>query len=189
MSATGRSGFGKAAAGAPDGARKSCAALAIVNAAAKTIATVIRIKSPAHRARAAIFARNRCIMRCPTHNRFIGGAGAIVDAPSRSKYLEQFLAFEGIVERKALTPGGNDALVLYGIPSLPVVLDHHVLAFDVAGFVEAFSERSGVPRGVLGRSAVDDADNRHRWLLRARRERPRRCCTSDERDDLATVSR
>jgi hypothetical protein len=43
MSATGRSGFGKAAAGAPDCAMKSCAAPEIVNAAAKTTAIVIRI--------------------------------------------------------------------------------------------------------------------------------------------------
>ena len=46
----------------------------------------------------------------------------------------------------------------------PVVLDHHVLAFDVAGFVEAFAERGGIAGGVLGRSAVDEADDRRRLL-------------------------
>src|SRR5262245_5063250 len=42
MSATGRSGFGKAAAGTPDGA-KSCAAPDTANAAAKTTLIVLRI--------------------------------------------------------------------------------------------------------------------------------------------------
>jgi hypothetical protein len=45
MSATGRSGFGKAAAGVPDPAMKSCAELANVNAAAKM--AVVRITSQA----------------------------------------------------------------------------------------------------------------------------------------------
>ena len=43
ISATGRSGFGKTAAGTPDCAMKSCAALDTVNAAAKTTPIVIRI--------------------------------------------------------------------------------------------------------------------------------------------------
>jgi hypothetical protein len=46
----------------------------------------------------------------------------------------------------------------------PVVLDHHVLAFDVAGFVEAFAERSGIAGGVLGGPAIDESDDRHRLL-------------------------
>jgi len=37
----------------------------------------------------------------------------------------------------------------------PVVLDHHVLALDVAGFVEAFAERSGMARGGIGRPTAD----------------------------------
>jgi hypothetical protein len=43
MSATGRSGFGKATAGTPDCAMKSCAAPEMVNAAAKTTPIVVRI--------------------------------------------------------------------------------------------------------------------------------------------------
>jgi hypothetical protein len=54
----------------------------------------------------------------------------------------------------------------------PVVLDRHVLALDVAGFVEAFAERSDIAYGVLGRPTIDEADYR-RWLLRARRKGPR----------------
>ena len=50
----------------------------------------------------------------------------------------------------------------------PVVLHRHVLALDVAGFAEAFTERSGTAHGGLGRPGVDEADHRHRRLLRAR---------------------
>jgi hypothetical protein len=46
MSATGRSGFGKAVAGLPDSARNSLAETDIVNAVAKTVAIVIRLTSP-----------------------------------------------------------------------------------------------------------------------------------------------
>ena len=55
----------------------------------------------------------------------------------------------------------------------PVVLDHHVLALGGAGFVEAFTERSGIARGAIGRPNGDEADDRHRRLLRVRHERPR----------------
>ena len=67
-----------------------------------------------------------------------------------------------------------------------MVLDRHVLALDVAGFVEALAERSGIARGGLGRPGVDEADDRHRRLLRARRERPRRRA-AEQRDELAPL--
>src|SRR5262245_37494171 len=66
----------------------------------------------------------------------------------------------------------------------PVVLDRHVLAFDVAGFVEAFAERSDIAYGVLGRPAIDEADYR-RWLLRARRERPGCRRAAEQRNERA----
>ena len=66
----------------------------------------------------------------------------------------------------------------------PVVLDHHVLAFDVAGVVEAFAGRSDIAYGVLGRPAVDEADYRRR-LLRAYRERPCDRRAAEQRDELA----
>src|SRR6516225_9257211 len=66
-----------------------------------------------------------------------------------------------------------------------LVLDHHVLALDVAGFVEAFAERS--VRGVLGRPVADEADDRHRWLLCTHRERPRRCRAAEKRDERAAL--
>src|SRR5262249_47406376 len=58
---------------------------------------------------------------------------------------------------------------------------------DCAGFVEAFTERGGHARGGIGRPNADEADDRHRWLLRARRERPRRRRAANERDELAAL--
>src|SRR3954471_17616371 len=40
----------------------------------------------------------------------------------------------------------------------PVVLDHHVLALDVASFVEGFTKCSAKARGALGRPTADEAD-------------------------------
>src|SRR5262249_22877935 len=56
----------------------------------------------------------------------------------------------------------------------PVVLNHYVLALDVAGFAEGFAERNRLAHGCLGRPALDEAHNRHRRLLSARREWPHR---------------
>src|SRR5262245_23289780 len=66
-----------------------------------------------------------------------------------------------------------------------MVLHHHVLALDVASFVEALAERSGIARGGISRPTADKADERHRWLLRARRDRPRDSRTADQRDERA----
>jgi hypothetical protein len=38
-------------------------------------------------------------------------------------------------------------------------LDHHILAVDIAGLVEAFTECSAKAHGFLGRTAGDEADN------------------------------
>ena len=54
----------------------------------------------------------------------------------------------------------------------PVVLHRHVLTLDVAGFVEALTERTSNARRGLGRPAVDEANHRHRRLLRMRCKRP-----------------
>jgi hypothetical protein len=68
----------------------------------------------------------------------------------------------------------------------PVVIDHHVLALDVTGFAEAFTERNGIACGCIGRPTVDEAHHRHRRLLRTRRERPCRRA-SDQCDELAPL--
>ena len=68
----------------------------------------------------------------------------------------------------------------------PVVLDRDVLAFDVAGFVEAFAER-GHKAGVgIGRPVSDKPDHRQRRLLRPRRKRPRNSRTAEQRDEFAS---
>jgi hypothetical protein len=63
-----------------------------------------------------------------------------------------------------------------------VVLNRHVLALDVAGFVEAFAVRTSNAHRGLGRPCVDEADDRQRRLLRARRERPRGRRAAEQRD-------
>src|SRR5262252_9232152 len=65
-----------------------------------------------------------------------------------------------------------------------MVLHRHVLTLDVADFVEAFVERSGITRGGIGRPDGDEADDWHRRLLRARREWPRDRA-AEQRDELA----
>jgi hypothetical protein len=50
-----------------------------------------------------------------------------------------------------------------------VVLDRHVLAFDGAGFAEAFAKRDHI---VISRPGVDYPDHRQRPLLSVRGERP-----------------
>ena len=67
----------------------------------------------------------------------------------------------------------------------PVVLDSDVLALDVAGFVEAFTERTNTAHGGLLRLSVDEADHGHRWLLRPRRKRPRCRRAAEQSDELA----
>src|SRR5215471_15329518 len=66
-----------------------------------------------------------------------------------------------------------------------MVLNCHVLAFDWAGFVEAFAEGGDIARVGIGRPVSDKPDHRHRGLLRACRKRPRRRRAADERDELA----
>ena len=74
MSATGRSGLGKAEAGAPDSAMKSCAETDIVNAAAKTTTIAVRIRSPMERLGASPFTRERRLMKSIASNRTKRGA-------------------------------------------------------------------------------------------------------------------
>ena len=67
----------------------------------------------------------------------------------------------------------------------PPIFDGHVLALDVASFLQALAERSHeifCPR--LG-SAVEGPDRGQSLLLRARRERPRCRRAAEQRDELA----
>src|SRR5262249_24441837 len=65
----------------------------------------------------------------------------------------------------------------------PTDRSRHVLALDVPSFIEALAERGS--KGRIGRPGIDESDCRHRWLLRARRERPRGSRAADERDERA----
>jgi hypothetical protein len=53
----------------------------------------------------------------------------------------------------------------------PVILDGYVLATDVTGFSKPVAERIRKARQSIRRPAIDEPDHRHRWLLRARRDR------------------
>src|SRR5262249_20435376 len=66
----------------------------------------------------------------------------------------------------------------------PVVLNRHVLAFEIATLANAMPERGHKVGSAAGRRGAENPDHRHRLLLRARREGPRRRA-ADERDELA----
>src|SRR5262245_26358649 len=66
-----------------------------------------------------------------------------------------------------------------------MVLDHHVLAFDVTGFAEALAERNNREFRDSARPPADEADERHHPLLRVHRERPRGRRAAEQRDELA----
>src|SRR5262245_18769205 len=65
-----------------------------------------------------------------------------------------------------------------------MILHRHVLTLDEAGFVEALTERGRMARRGFRRPGVDEGNDRHRWLLRARREVP---CprASEQREEIA----
>jgi hypothetical protein len=68
----------------------------------------------------------------------------------------------------------------------PVVLDRHVLAFDITGFVEAFAERSHLARYGIGRSVVEEPDHGQSRLLRTRGERPPNRRAAKKADEFAS---
>jgi hypothetical protein len=62
------------------------------------------------------------------------------------------------------------------IPALcPAIFDHYIPALDVAGIVQSFAERTQtVSCNRIGPFRAKNPNYRHRWLLRACRERPSR---------------
>src|SRR5262249_17383025 len=50
------------------------------------------------------------------------------------------------------------------------------------------AECSGIACGILGRPVVDEADDRHRCLLRTRRQRPRYRRAAEQRYELAAAA-
>jgi hypothetical protein len=66
----------------------------------------------------------------------------------------------------------------------PAVFDRHVLALDIAGFLQALAKSTQRLDECIMRLAVEEPDHRHRRLLRPCRERPRRRA-AEKRDELA----
>jgi hypothetical protein len=65
----------------------------------------------------------------------------------------------------------------------PAILDHDILALDVAGFANALPECGQIAGTISKRRAAEKPD--HRPLLRTRRERPRGHTAADEDDEVA----
>src|SRR5262245_42321175 len=77
-------------------------------------------------------------------------------------------------------------------PIVPIfcktVFNRHVTAIDIARFTQATAERRRQVGPIIWPQAVQEPDHRHRQLLRARRERPRRRRAGHERDELAAAT-
>src|SRR5437016_1860931 len=71
----------------------------------------------------------------------------------------------------------------------PAVFDRQILSLDVAGFAQSLAERGHKRcrrRRRAGRPGVEDADHRHRLLLRARSERPCRHRAGEKNYEIAS---
>src|SRR5262249_8356631 len=68
----------------------------------------------------------------------------------------------------------------------PAILDRGVLPFDVASFLQPLAKRADERRKSPCRCTVEETDHRHRRLLRARREWPRRGA-AQKRDEVASL--
>jgi hypothetical protein len=66
------------------------------------------------------------------------------------------------------------------LPVRPAVFDRDVLGLDIAGFLQALTERGRHGRVPVRRTAIEEPDHRH-GLLRPRRQRPYRRA-AEERD-------
>src|SRR5262245_5466171 len=67
----------------------------------------------------------------------------------------------------------------------PAILDHHILALDIAGFTNALLEWGQIPCTISKRRATEESDHRCRSLLCPRRERPR-SRAAEQRDEVAS---
>jgi len=56
----------------------------------------------------------------------------------------------------------------------PTIIEGDVLTLDKACFIESPADHCNDRRVDSRRTATEQSDHRHRWLLRPRRERPRR---------------
>src|SRR5262249_27249075 len=65
----------------------------------------------------------------------------------------------------------------------PAVLDRKIYAFAIAGVLEALGKSAQRPQKSFGRLRIEKPNHRHRRLLRARRQWPRRRA-AEQRDEL-----
>src|SRR6516165_3221843 len=97
----------------------------------------------------------------------------------------------GVAPRLAITATRRRAMSATSVgravvPALqPVVLDGDIPALDVPGITQAFAECSRIGCGGIGSTAEEESDDRHRRLLRARRERPRGRRAAEQTDEGA----
>ena len=69
----------------------------------------------------------------------------------------------------------------------PAIFDRQILSLDIAGFAQSLAERDHKQcRRRAGRPGVEDADHRHRLLLRARSERPCRHHAGEKNYEIAS---
>src|SRR5262245_9910275 len=73
-----------------------------------------------------------------------------------------------------------------GLVLRPAILDRHILALDVAAFMKALAECGQIACTIDRPRAAKESYNRHCWLLRPRRSRPRRRRAADQSDELAS---
>ena len=67
------------------------------------------------------------------------------------------------------------------------IFDRDVLTLDKAFVFQTLTERCQELRGFGGLSCAKKPNDRHRWLLRSRRQRPRCRSTAEKRDELASL--
>src|SRR5439155_1932361 len=68
----------------------------------------------------------------------------------------------------------------------PAVFDRHILSLDVAGFAQPLAERGHKRSRRRAGIGAEDADHRHRLLLRARSERPCRHRAGEKNYEIAS---
>src|SRR5262249_18570757 len=88
-------------------------------------------------------------------------------------------------QRRSLPRAAHGAAVV--LPLCPAIFNRDIAALDVTGLAQSLAERAYAVEVAGGRCAAENANNGHRWLLRARRERPRRRRAAEERDEIATL--
>src|SRR5262249_25622047 len=71
------------------------------------------------------------------------------------------------------------------VTQCPAKIDLHILPIEIAEFAQPALECNYVSDGIFWRPAAEKSDHRHRWLLRARSERPCRCRAAEQRDERA----